>query len=210
MDPTNMNANINKDGEIDQWLDTALRQYAKAEPRTGLEARVLAKLRAEQTLNARRIRWWLAFGTATALATMVVTVWVWESGREVRPRNAAGIATTTHREKALRSTEPAPVPKIAHPVAHTRAGQVATLRRPPVQPSREMVVAATLMLEQFPSRRDLSEEESLLVLRLNKQPSEAALFEATPTRAEVDLSIGSLEIRPIQIPDIEISESNTN
>jgi hypothetical protein len=72
-----------------------------------------------------------------------------------------------------------------------------------------MAVATAPKLEQFPSRRNLSEEESLLVLRLNKQPSEAALLE-NATRAEVDLSIDSLEIRPLQIPDIEVSENKTN
>jgi hypothetical protein len=209
MDPTNMNPNINKDGEIDQWLDSALRQYAKAEPRAGLEARVLANLRAERSRATSRRCWW-AIGTAAALTTMVVTVWVWENGREVESRSAAGITTTTHREESLESIEPAPIPGIAHPAGSTPARQVATRRPPPSQPIREMAVATRPKLEQFPSRRNLSKEESLLVLHLNKQSNEEALFEASATRAEVDLSIGSLEIRPIQIPDIEISESNTN
>ena len=42
----NMDPN-DKTREIDQWLESGLRQYTNIEPRTGLESRVLAKLQAE-------------------------------------------------------------------------------------------------------------------------------------------------------------------
>ena len=38
---------IEREREVERWLDAALTQYAKAEPRAGLEGRVLAGLRAE-------------------------------------------------------------------------------------------------------------------------------------------------------------------
>lgn len=56
----------------------------------------------------------------------------------------------------------------------------------------------------------MSEAELLLARRLNEQSSKEALLESTPSREEVDLSVGSLEIRPLEIPDIEISENQTN
>jgi hypothetical protein len=56
----------------------------------------------------------------------------------------------------------------------------------------------------------LSERELLLVRRLNEQSDEEALLEPTATPAEVDLSIDTLEIRPLQIPEIDITESKTN
>ena len=66
----------------------------------------------------------------------------------------------------------------------------------------------------------MSKEESLLVRRLlvrpllierlNEPSGEEALPESTPSPEEVDLSIGSLEISPLETPDLDISESQTN
>jgi hypothetical protein len=50
----------------------------------------------------------------------------------------------------------------------------------------------------------------LLARLLKEQSNKEALLESTPIREEVDLSIDSLEIRPLEIPDIEILESKTN
>ncbi len=37
------------DRKIDEWLDTALSEYGRAEPRAGMEARILEKLRSRPT-----------------------------------------------------------------------------------------------------------------------------------------------------------------
>jgi hypothetical protein len=213
MDPTNINtstgSSTNKDGEIDQWLDSALRQYAKSAPRAGLEARVLANLRAEHTLSAQRTRWWWRFGTAAAFAAIVIGIWIGEGNRQKSATKMAVIATAPREETRRQEIQGEPQAKVVTRISPSRPERTTrNARANDIHPN--LGSASQPKLEQFPSRRNWSEEESLLVLRLNKQPSEAALFEATPTRAEVDLSIGSLEIRPIQIPDIEISESNTN
>ena len=45
-----------KERFIDEWLDRTLTQYGQAEPRPGLENRVLAAVRAER-VRARPLRW---------------------------------------------------------------------------------------------------------------------------------------------------------
>ncbi len=198
MDPTN------REHDVEQWLDGALSQYGKAEPRTGLESRVLANLEAERDRMASRRRWWWAVGAVAAAAAIVAVVWLEENSRKKNPADMAGTPTTIHHEDAQKAIEPGPVPQAAHP------GKESAQRRLANQPSRELAVAAAPKLDQFPSRRSLSGEELLLVRRLNEQSDKVALLEAGATRAEGDLSIDSLEIRPLQVPDIETSESKTN
>ncbi len=193
MDPNN------REHDVEQWLDSALSQYGNAEPRTGLESRVLANLRAERNRNASRWRWCWAAGTAAALALILVGLWVGESGRE-RSRTITVTASTTRQRNPL--DQPPPQPKIAEPTRDVAR------HWPPHSPIHDLA-AKTPKLDQFPSRRNMSEGESLLVRRLKEQ-SNKVLLKSTPSSEEVDLSIGSLEIPPLQIPDIEISEGKTN
>ncbi|MGO9346956.1 MAG: hypothetical protein ACLPZJ_11305 [Terriglobales bacterium] len=204
MDPMN----VNEEREVDRWLESALSQYGKAEPRTGLESRVLASLQAERKRIASQGRWWWAAGTVTALAVILVAAWIGESDRERKPVNTAGTSTTP-TEEFRGSIQPVPALRMAHPANGYPASPVAK-RGVVIHPLRDLAASSAPKLEQFPSPRNLSKKESLLVRRLNEQTQKEALLETTATRAEVDLSIDSLEIRPLQIPDIEISESNTN
>jgi hypothetical protein len=193
-----------REQDVEQWLDSALSQYRKAEPRTGLESRVLASLQAERNRITSRMRWWWAMGAVAVAAAIVAMVWVGANGRK---KNAGGVAATStpfHHEEAQRSVEPGPTQQAVH-----WANEVA-YRKHANQPSGELAVAARPKLDQFPSRRKMSEGEWLLARRLNEQSNKRALLESTPSNEEVDLSVGILEIGPLQIPDIEISESETN
>jgi len=195
---------IKRDDDVEQWLDSALSQYGKVEPRIGLESRVLASLQAESNRITSRRRWWWAIGAVAAAVAIVAVVWVGDNGRK---KDAEGVAKTsmpTHHEEAQGSIEPGPSQQAVRPA------KVVAQRRPAHQPSRKLAVAATPKLDQFPSRRKMSDEELLLVRRLNEQSNKEALLGSTPSPEEDDLSIGSLEIRPLQIPDIEVSENQTN
>jgi hypothetical protein len=192
-----------REHDIGQWLESALTQYGKAEPRTGLESRLLANLRAERNRIASRRRWWWAMAAATALAVIVAAVWVGEGERERNRTNTVG-ASTTQREEVHALVQQGPPPQIAYPAR-------GMAQHWPVHwPIHDLAEKRTPKLDQFPSRRNMSDGELLLVRRLNERSTKEALLESLPSREEVDLSIGSLEIRPLQIPDIEISESETN
>ena len=212
----NMDPN-DKTREIDQWLESGLRQYTNIEPRTGLESRVLAKLQAEHNQIASGHRWWWAIGTATALAAIVAAVWLGESSRESHPPGMAE-TSTTHREEAHALVQSGPPPQIAHPATDVARHELA--HRPIHDPIQDLAANRAPKLDQFPSLRNMSKEESLLVRRLlvrpllierlNEPSGEEALPESTPSPEEVDLSIGSLEISPLETPDLDISESQTN
>ena len=56
--------------DLDRWLDLALRERANAEPRAGLEDRVLARLATEPP---RTIIWWPAVAAVAVLLVVVIT-----------------------------------------------------------------------------------------------------------------------------------------
>jgi hypothetical protein len=175
MDPTNMNPNINKDGEIDQWLDSALRQYAKAEPRAGLEARVLANLRAEQAMAAHRTRWWWAFGTAAAFAAIVVGIWIGEGNRQKTAPEIASISTTPREELRSQKIQREPQPKVVTRISPSRTkrttGNVRANDMPP-----NLASPSQPKLEQFPSPQPLSEQEQILRSYIANYPESAVLI----------------------------------
>jgi hypothetical protein len=200
---------MEREPDVDQWLDATLSNYSKAEPRPGLESRVLANLQAERSRITSRGHWWWAMGAAAALAAIVVTVLIGESGRD-QNRGKPVTASIAKPEEAHR------VAVQSDPAARTAHASTDALKHMPTNQSIQHPSAASEpRLAQFPSPRNLSKEELLLVRRLlvqplNEQSDNEALLQAAATRPEADLSVDSLEIRSLDIPDIEISESNKN
>jgi hypothetical protein len=91
------------DQRLDQWLDDVLAGYSKAEPRSGLEQRITATLRAEDRAPASR-RWWMILTPATAaVAALVVTVSLYEA------RGVKHTPTPEHQSATVVSNE-APSP----------------------------------------------------------------------------------------------------
>ena len=66
--------NNERDRKLDQWLDEALSQYSAAEPRLGMEQRVLAHIRAEQQARASRRNWWRWMPAFAAIAAVLVVM----------------------------------------------------------------------------------------------------------------------------------------
>jgi hypothetical protein len=166
-----------RERDVDQWLESALSQYGKAEARAGLENRVLANLRAERNRIATRRRWWWAAGTATALAAILVVVWVGGSLRERNPGSTAGTSMTTRREAARGSIQPRPALQAAERA--TDVGQ----RAPANRLVRDLAVVRPPKLAQFPSPQPLSEQEKILVSYVTKYPKHAALVAQARTEA---------------------------
>jgi hypothetical protein len=167
---------MERERDVERWLDSALIQFGKAEPRAGLESRVFANLQAERNRLASRRRWWWAVGAATALAAVVLAVWVGESARERNPGSTAG-NSTRHREEVRRSMRPRPAPQAAAPqvaaIQVTRPAREVAQRRPANRPIRP--VAGTPKLAQFPSPQPLSEQERILASYVAQYPETAAL-----------------------------------
>jgi hypothetical protein len=166
-----------RERDVDQWLESALSHYGKAEARTGLESRILANLQAERSRIATRRRWWWAAGTATALAAILAVVWVGGRGRESNPPSTAGASMATGREAARGSIQPRPAPQVPHP-----ASEVAQ-RRTANRLVRDLAVVRPPKLAQFPSPQPLSEQEKILVSYVTKYPKHAALVAQARTEA---------------------------
>ena len=207
-DPTNPTHSNDKAREVDQWLESALHQYGQAEPRPGLENRVLASLRiereqSERTRVAWRRRWWLPLWSVTAVVLAVVAVWVWQSGREARPQTTAKKSAMTQRETAQAGPiKPAAVDRSSVKAAPVRTIGTRTLakgieshlaveakKHREIPLASNQTLAATPKLDQFPSPQPLSEQEQILMSYVAKYPATAALVaQAGAAALERDLA----------------------
>jgi hypothetical protein len=65
-----------KEKELEEWLDSALAEYGKAEPRAGMESRVIAHLRSHAGQESRSFNWrhafWVYAGVITVLLFLIV------------------------------------------------------------------------------------------------------------------------------------------
>jgi hypothetical protein len=172
---------MEREREVDQWLDAALGQYGKAEPRAGLQNRVLANLQAEQNrIASRRRHWRWTLGAATAFAAIVVALWVGGNGRERNPGSTAKTSPTLNQE--LRSSVP---PETTQPVTHPHeryAAREAANRGPTNRPTHDLLRTSTPKLAQFPSPQPLSEQEQILASYVADYPEHAALIAQARTQ----------------------------
>jgi hypothetical protein len=173
---------------LDRELDAALAKFAAAEPRTGLEERILANLRAEPELPAER-SWW-RWPVLAALAVIVVAVSVtWRSGKPVQ--NIAAHPPATRQTSEISGNQVA-----------SRSGS-GSIRPHEAGPGRQpntravshtaTVVVPTPKLEQFPSPQPLSEQERILADYVADYPDHAALI--AQARAEALLKDSAEEMR---------------
>lgn len=113
-----------RERKLDRWLDEALSHYNDAEPRLGLERRVLARLQEEEKPAKRTVSWWRwmpALAAAAAVVIVAVAVRpVLEKHIERKPEpatySAAPSAPTTKKteepEKSTAETAKAQLPAL--------------------------------------------------------------------------------------------------
>ncbi len=148
---------------LDQWLDQALHEYGSAEPRMGLEGRVLANLAAERTRIGARRRWWVL--GAAAMVCMGMVVWVGGMSH----RSSAGSIAGNTTPVGQRNGTPSGLAEVKRPVVE------AVPRRTRPRAAKVIEVSHEPRLSQFPSARGLSEQEQLLIRYVTESPSEAVL-----------------------------------
>jgi hypothetical protein len=150
--------------KLDQLLDQALNDYGHAEPRLGLETRILANLAAEKTRIARRALWPWAFVSVAAALSVVVAIWAWMSTQKSHtPTNLANNNTALQQKKpavSAKSDVQAPTPPIGK-----RGGRRQLAKAP--------ALAKSPRLSQFPSVRELSTQEQLLARYAREFPKQA-------------------------------------
>lgn len=151
------------DRELDQMLDAALAKYA-AEPRAGLEERILANLRAEQA-RAEPYAWWRWGYAVAVVAALIVAILAWRTARPSHP-------VIVERPAVENRQEQEPAPQLAKTGAESRPIPVRVVRRH-VPPPNFAIAAASRKFDVFPSPRPPSEEELALAQYVRNFPSDA-------------------------------------
>ena len=178
---------------LDELLDSALAQYAQAEPRPGLEGRLLARLRSQPEPAAFSWRW---LPMAAAAAAVVVAVLYFAGSRQARRPEIA--------VQPQPAVAPAGTAQPGMPMAPSVASGPAASRpavRQPSAPRAPAAVPAAARREQFPTPVALSEQEQFLV-RLASQTPPQQLQALTRPRQEQpiqELRVEALEIRPVAV-----------
>jgi hypothetical protein len=171
--------------KLDRELDTALAKFATVEPRTGLEERVLANLRAEQKPAAEH-SWgrWPVLGATAAVVMVVAVSLLWQPGEPTPDITTHLPATTVQGDKQTGmhiAAKDMSTPD--HPAAPTA---IKRPRRPGVR-HPQALVASGPRLDQFPSPRPLSEEEKLLVRYVQDFPHEAVIIAKEQAELEQEM-----------------------
>ncbi len=158
--------------KLDELIDSALASYSGAEPRLGMEARVVSRVRATR-VRRRMLEWGLAFGVASAV--VVVALIRTEPRTISKPVDVARVMSAQERPPTIR------------PVAKLRPAMRA--RRPQALPK----------LEQFPSPMPLTAEERALVAFVERDPTEAQqVFSDLQKRTDGLVEIQPIQIAPLQ------------
>jgi hypothetical protein len=161
---------LRQDDDLGLDLDAVLAQYAAAEPRVGLEERILANLRAERSHVPDRTWWRWAIAGALAAVIIVGVTLAWRSAKPSQPTVANRPQPSLH-ESLKPGTEVTVQDNTAtQPHAHT------PIRRATVHPPRTVVGEKSPKLDQFPSPQPLSEQEKLLASYVNQYPEHASLI----------------------------------
>ena len=176
-----------KERFVDEILDKALANYSQAEPRMGLEGRVLARLEEEKTASARV--WW-RWAWAPAAAALLIAGGLYLA----RPKTGTPSKVAVQPTPPVTTTAPAPQP----PVAQT-AAQGKPRVRPSSQPRPALAVAAAKQ-PQFPAPQALSEQEKLLLAFVRLQPQAAAQQAQAAGQPLAEVKIEPLDISPLN-PD---------
>jgi hypothetical protein len=185
MDPTN------RKNDVDEWLDSALGQYSNAQPRAGLESRILANLQAERRRLAERKRWWWASaGTMAAAAAIALAVWLGHTSNRHSPNEPS--LTAKHDAQSVPRTQVSPeVHPITPPTQYEDEKDCVVMGLFPVEARRSPahrhqateVRSDEPRLAQFPAPAPLSDQEKLLARYVEQFPQRAALI----ARAQTDL-----------------------
>jgi hypothetical protein len=167
---------LNKD-RLDQLLQIALQQYGNAEPRPGLQGRVLANLTAEKPAAAKW-RWGLGFAGCFTLALAL-----WFTNRD----------RLSHKMPFLVSNDPEilriePIPRApAAMLQATSRKEISAVRGRVNYRAKETQSASGPRLPQFPSQHPLSVQEQLLKRYVQQLPGEAMIVAKAQTERQEEL-----------------------
>lgn len=188
--------------ELDQLIDSELARYA--EPRAGLEQRILARVEAESPVRSwvfGRWRNWALAGAIAALALAMIAVPL------LRNPHRETAVSTAHTTSADRGS--VAVAKTAIPEIHVQTPQVkkpAKVANNAARESKSIAVREQVQcpkLAVFPAPQQLSaQEQSLVELTTRLPKAEQAKLFSDHKSQDALIEISAIKISPITMPDL--------
>lgn len=162
---------LEKENQMDEMLDSLLATYSSAEPRPGLETKILANLRDAERQQGARPSWtlkWLWAGAAIAVAIVVAAALLVGHRNDKAPVVVQkSPAPVQPQSLQMQHNTPQIMPEIAtHPRERRPHGATAP---PAVQDSG---LALGQRPANFPTPNPLSEQERLMLTYLANTPHE--------------------------------------
>lgn len=166
-----------KHGELDELLDSLLAKYVDAEPRPGMETRLLANLRATSLAageRRRRIwRWLLAGAGAVVVAAILFAIYLTQLSQLPQPPKIE-VAGPPSRPPITVFHTPAQRPRKSRVIQQDATGSMAV---------------ANVRREVFPVPTPLSDQERLLMQYLARTPKEEVAAHSHSDKPEDTLGV---------------------
>lgn len=166
-----------RENVADRLLDAALKHHSSVEPRAGLDARVLANLRAEHGRLGSRVSLWVSLAAMAVLGVVAATIFMVR-----RPNVELRIVATRPATRAIAKEAITGFTELKRGSVRGRPHIFAT-ERPHAIASAVSLGDNGPKLEQFPSPRPLSKQEEMLARYVQERPQEARLI----ARAQAEL-----------------------
>jgi hypothetical protein len=172
-------ADQEKDKRIDEMLDSLLANYSAAEPRPGLETRILANLRERPEKETVQGWWnfkWIWAGMVTA--AIIIAAVLMSVRRPIEP--PANVIVKNNQPAAQPQIQPhAPIaPKETARVYRRKSSAVPTVQQ-------NAALALNKRPAVFPTPTPLSEQEKLLLSYLAGTPREEVIAQSHPDEPPV-------------------------
>src|SRR5579859_4038923 len=180
------------DAYLERLLDEGLKQYGVAEPRPGLETRILANVEAAEK-HVPRFAWWRWVAGAAALAAAVIIFTVMTKREPANPAPHSPL---------VKNTMPAPAPSTSLIKSSSRPTprNVNTSTQAAVLTMRVRETVMKLQdpprMAMLPAQTPLSEQEQLLLLYLRNAGREEIVSHARPDPPPANPVV----LKPDQIP----------
>lgn len=193
------------DRKLDEMLDAMLSAYSEAQPRPGLETRILANVKEQ---SGKRTRWGFRWTWAVAaLATAVLIIAVYISRHLTQPVEPQ-VATRPQQPKEsspVSQEKPLTTPPVTASVPSARHSRRQSVRA--TRAAADQVIA--VKQDVFPSPSPLSEQEKLLLRYLTRTPREELIAQSRPDPPEEVDDSESRDGRPQNLTQIPQRTSNT-
>lgn len=167
-------ADNEKEEQLDRLLDSLLSQYSAAQPRPGLETRVLAQIaenREGKQAGPSRLRW-LMVGAGIAASAIAVVIAMFVFRAEQRHSPTPSLAENAHTQQQGQSSSKAVQVPPTFPAANRRVAVRHSASAPETRKKngRFQTLAVAQRPAIFPTPVPLSEQERLMFAYVENTP----------------------------------------